>query len=144
MADAWSILDPAGLTIPDSAREAIAAAVHRKRPRSPPNRDDVLAVVCGSPLSAWAPRDRGVLPVGLEAAVKRVLPPHPAVLLEVLSSVNTAEPQQKAPPLLETSTFSAAGEGGDDQGDGEEDDSHQRLLKLLLVDAKGTKCAAIE
>ena len=31
-----------------------------------------------------------------------------------------------------------------DQTIGDEGDSHQRLLKLLLVDAKGTRCAAIE
>ncbi|KAA0167470.1 hypothetical protein FNF31_00909 [Cafeteria roenbergensis] len=144
MADVWSILDPAGLSIPESARATIVEAVRRKRPRSPPSREDVLAVLCGSPLALWAPWDRGVLPAGLEAALKRVLPPSPAVLLEVLSAVNTSEPQLRAPPLLETSNFSAAGEGADDQGDGDEGDSHQRLLKLLLVDAKGTRCAAIE
>ncbi|KAA0176045.1 hypothetical protein FNF27_02437 [Cafeteria roenbergensis] len=144
MADVWSILDPAGLSIPESARATIVEAVRRKRPRSPPSREDVLAVLCGSPLALWAPWDRGVLPAGLEAALKRVLPPSPAVLLEVLSAVNTSEPQLRAPPLLETSNFSAAGEGADDQGDGDEGDSHQRLLKLLLVDAKGTRCAAID
>ena len=149
MQDVWSMLAPLGLEIPVPRRAAIAEAVARhKRSRAEISHADVLAVMCGSPIASWAPSDRGTLPSAVAAAHRIVLPSLPGVLVEVTEATDTAQPRESTPRLLETSDFSAATEDADEAElagtDSAAGQAQGRLLKLRVVDAKGSEAAAVE
>jgi len=150
MDDVWALLAPLGLHVPVPKRSGIAAAVARKkRSRGSIQRDDVLSVMCGSPIASWAPSDRGFLPSAVAAAHRIVLPSLPGILVEVTAATDTSQARETTPKLLETSDFSAATEDADEAelagGEaGDASQAHGRLLKLRVVDARGTHAAAIE